>query len=33
MFDLIEKSIPFHCELGEFILSNKINNVFGIGEF
>jgi len=33
MFDLGEKSIPFHCELGEFILSNKINNVFGIGEF
>ena len=33
MFDLGEKSIPFHCELGEFILLNKINNVFGIGEF
>ena len=33
MFDLGEKSVPFHRELGEFILSNKINNVFGIGEF
>ncbi len=33
MFDLGEKSVPFHCELGDFILSNKINNVFGIGEF